>query len=251
MRVLQLNPDLSAYVKTLYPDNKKKYNMNDNFQTIASTFNYNASGNDNISTGLVIGSKDPLGGNDGNVGDLQRALNKLGGKPKLTVDGKFGTDTKSSVKSLNYSYPVNSTTFYKILSDANKDDASSIATMSEADMKKLWEKDKAKFGKLGKEPNFDKWIKRQKTLAGIKDFGKGLFTVAGDWLKQKSAGSPTGDDYQAPEPEDTSRIWGMPAPIVYVGSAIAVGLLIWGGIALATRKPKQVISQRPILATAT
>lgn len=207
-----------------------------------SLYYYSASGNDNISTGLVIGSKDPLGGNDGNVGDLQRALNKLGGKPSLTVDGKFGTKTKDAVKSLNYSYPVYSTTFYKILSDANKGDASSTTTtLSETDLKALWAKDKTKYGKLSSEPNYDKWIKRHKNLAGVKDFGKGLFTVAMGWLQQKSSGSPTEDDYEQPEPEDTSRLWGMPKGLAIGGAIVLSGFALWGIIALATRKPKVII----------
>lgn len=201
---------------------------------------YGAVGNDDINTNLVIGSKD---GGDGNVTDLQKALNRLGGKPTLTTDGKFGSNTKTSLKSLGYSYPVTSSVFYKVLNDANKGDASNAtATVSDADMKALWAKDKTKYGKLSSEPDYDKWLKRQKTLAGIKDFGKGAFTVALDFLKQKQLGSPT--DYSPNEPTDTSRIWGMPAPVVYIGGAVVGGLLIWGAVALVTRKPKQMVVQQ-------
>jgi hypothetical protein len=200
-----------------------------------------------------VGEKDPYPkkGSEGNIGDLQRALNRL--KPSLALvdDGDFGTKTKNAITGLGYKYSLlsglSSSEFYKILNDANKGDASSSTpntTVSEVDMKKLWEKDKAKYGKLSSSPDFDKWLKRQKSLAGIKDFGKGAFTVAMDWLKQKNAGSPTGEDYTPPSPEDTSKIWGMPKFVVIGGGIIIGGALIFGAIALATRKPKQVIVQQ-------
>lgn len=204
---------------------------------------HNASGN---VPPFRSGEKDPFPkiGSEGNIGDLQRALNKLGATPPLIDDGIFGDKTKDAIKDLGYSYNIftglSSDTFYKILSDANKGDADN-ATVSESEMKALWAKDKAKYGKLSSEPDYDKWVKRQKTLTGIKDFGKGLFTVAVDWFKQKQAGSPTGEEYTPSGPADTSRIWGVPAPVVYIGGALAGGLVIWGIIALATKKPQQVV----------
>jgi hypothetical protein len=202
-----------------------------------------------------IGEKDPYPqkGSEGNIGDLQRALIKLGATD-VTDDGIFGNKTKNAIAKLNYKYSssgLSSSEFYKILNDANKGDTSAVpdAIVSEADMKALWAKDKAKYGKLSSQPDYDKWLKRQKTLAGIKDFGKGFFTVALDFLKQKQLGSPTGEDYTPHEPEDTSRIWGMPAPVVYIGGVVVGGLLIWGAVALATRKPKQVVVQQiPVVA---
>lgn len=78
-----------------------------------------AAGDDNTDTGLYLTSKDPQGGSDGNVGDLQRALNTIGTKPKLKVDGVFGNKTQRALAQLGYSYPVTADVFYKILGDAN------------------------------------------------------------------------------------------------------------------------------------
>lgn len=223
-----------------------------------------ASGNDDIHTNLVIGSKDPVKvktGSEGNVGDLQRALNKLGGSPKLTDDGVFGTNTQKSLKSLGYSYPVTSAVFYKILNDAEKKSPSSDSfQLTEAQMRDLWKKSKDRFGGLNKkkglsdDENFKRWMKRQSTIAGLKNFGKGLFQVGTDWLAQKQAGQTNDEgipDEDAPVPTRMGEIWGMPAPVVYIGGAVLTGLLIWGIVALAKGGQKTVIVQQvPAVPTA-
>lgn len=225
------------------------FNGGDRLTGIVGGSFYSASGN---VPPFKVGEKDPVTGkgSEGNIGDLQRALNKLGAKPALTDDGIFGSKTKDAIKALGYSYSLtsglSSSEFYKILGDANKGDAAAAEELSLTDMKKIWEKDKGKYGKLSSSPDFDKWLKRQKTLAGIKDFGKGFFQVGLTWLQNRQGGVPTPDsdeDLSKEASKGRKEIWGMPAGVVYAGGAVlGIGLII-GIVALATRKPQQVVVQ--------
>ena len=193
----------------------------------------NAVGNDDINTGLYVGSKDPMGGNDGNVGDLQRALNKLGAS--LTVDGKFGSKTKDAVIKFGYTYPVISTVFYKVLADAEK----KIITKklpSKGDIKGWIEyfSNRREISEVegicGKQPNV------LLASATVKDaWAQCANNYALSKIPPGAGGAGAKRD---------GEIWGMPAAVVYVGGTVVGGLLLWGIIALATRKPQQIVVQQ-------
>lgn len=186
---------------------------------------------------------------------LQVALNqKWGASPKLVEDGIIGSNTKQAlVNATGISYPPSLDDYNAVLAgNSSSESSESSAPLTTAQLKVLWAKSKDRFGGLNKKSgltdaeNFDKWLKRQAQVAGLKDFGKGLFQVGTDWLKNKQsgvtndAGSPDDD---APLPTD-DKILGMPKPVFYIGLTVVGGLLIWAIVALAKGGSKTVVVQQ-------
>lgn len=208
----------------------------------------NAVGDDNFP--LEFGSKGQR------VSQLHKALDKLGAKIGYgeRLSRKFKDDTKSALTSLGYPVSLIRTRFDEIISkgaemslqETAESGSGTSTVIDQSQLDDLYKKYVNRVG-INKAMPKSEWIKRQEKLTKWKEIGKGIFQVGTDWLKANQLGQidDPGKSIMDDSKKD-NKIAGMPAPVVYIGGAIAAGLIIWGIVSIAKRKPQQVIVQPPI-----
>lgn len=211
-----------------------------NIQAVSPERFFAATGNDSFP--LAFGSKGTR------VKQLQQSLVLLGASIPAGATGNFGSQTKSALKSLGYSTTVGESDFKAIVSKATAkaagmlDTGTGTTTISEADLKALWQKYRNAGGKLA----YEDWLKREQRRTKWKDFGKGLFQVGLEWFRQKQTGYPDEGVEPIDLSRDTDKIWGMPKAVVYIGGTVLAGLAIWGIVSLATRRRPAAVDTRAI-----
>lgn len=247
----------------------------DKFRYIAKDSFSNAVGNDAFP--LVYGSA------GSRVVQLQQALRVLG----ETVDEtNFGDQTRTALQHLGYGVGVyDQNKLNEIVLRAYNVSKKQI-TLTEPQMRALyekevplssrpktatqlmldWAKSTDKFGKLGKNPNYDKWkkkhdtgisfedwLKRQKIKTNVLSGGQKAFDVLFGWLQMKARGVGSTTGAPSEQPVDTStggwfsRTDDGSIPVGYkvAGGVLIAGLAIWGISAIAKRKEKIVYVQAP------
>lgn len=202
----------------------------DRFDIVSKNQFSNATGNDAFPLG--VGSKGT------NVADLQTALNKLGAN--LSTDGILGNLTKGAVTSKGYSFPVSNDTFLQIQKDAYGTSTGGMSTMSETQLKALYNQQKAS-GKT--KDDYATWLKKEMRLSKLKQIGQGLFQFSTEWLKAKQMGSqnPTGDN---PPDQQTPTREGVPSIVWAIGGGVALILLIIGVRAIVKNRAVRMPQQR-------
>ncbi len=203
-------------------------------QRVAKSNYRNASGNDEFP--LAVGSS------GSRTEQLKQALIVLG---QPVSEDDFGMQTRTALTHLGYPPAVNDeNVFNTIILRAYKVGKKKI-TLTEPEMRALYvsEVPKDKQSTL----TFDKWLKRQNAVAKIEKGGKQVFDVLFGWLQLRAKGAGSVGGTPTEQPTDTSGGWfsktadgSVPTGYIVIGSAVGLGLAIWGVSALIKHSRKSV-----------
>lgn len=204
------------------------------FWTGSSHKSFNASGNDDFALGL--------GSSGARVEQLKQALRVLGAS--IDEDG-FGNQTRTALIQFGYQPAIiNEQHLDEIILRAYKVDKNKTITLTEPEMHALYlqEVPEAKRAKV----TFDKWLNRQNVKVKVKKGGEKVFDVLFGWLQLRAKGIGNTGGLPSEQPVDTSAGWftktadgSIPTGYIVVGSALGLGLAIWGVSAIVKKNRQQ------------